>query len=154
MGGHPVHNLIKVRRAYSLLELALVIAIIAVISAMALPRMSNSYARWRVDMAARRAAADFQWIRSRARAAGHSKTVVFNTALGQYSVAALGDSNDPNANYLLDVGKNFNASISSANFGGTNSLTFDGYGQPQASGSVVFSLGSCQRLFFRMPAAP
>jgi prepilin-type N-terminal cleavage/methylation domain-containing protein len=129
---------------YTLLEMVMVLAIVAIVAAMAWPRFAPATARYRAEMAARRAAADLEWIRRRARAAGSSRTVTFDANAGTYTVAKMGDANDPNANYCVTVRQTYSAELS-ASFGGSSTLTYDGYGQPQASGSVTFTAGSIQR---------
>lgn len=128
----------------TMLEMVLVLAIVAVVAVIAWPRVAAPTARYRAEMAARRAAADLEWVRRRARAAGSSRTITFDANGGAYSVARLGDASDPNANYSLDVRNTYSAELS-ANFGGGPALTFDGYGEPQAAGRVTFTVGTVQR---------
>jgi Tfp pilus assembly protein FimT len=137
----------RTRRAASavtLLELLLVLAIVTVLGAMAMPRLVPANARYHAEMAARRAAVDLEWVRRRARAAGSSLTIAFDANAGTYTVAHLGEGSDPNANYQLNVRKTYDVELS-ANFGGASTLTFDGYGQPQTVGRVTFTYGAMQR---------
>jgi prepilin-type N-terminal cleavage/methylation domain-containing protein len=129
---------------FTLFELLLVLAIVGVVSVIALPRFARSTAGYRAEMAARRAAADLEWVRRRARAAGSSRTIAFDANGGAYTIARMGDANDPNAGYVLDVRKTYDVGLS-ANFGGAPTLTFDGYGQSVTAGRVTFTAGAFQR---------
>src|SRR5437763_12147293 len=79
------------RGAFSLIELMLVIAIIAVVSAMALPRYSNSLHAYRATMAAKRIASDLQLAQFRARSLSTTRTVTFTAAASSYQLAGESD---------------------------------------------------------------
>lgn len=129
----------------SLLELVLVLAIVAVMAAMAVPRYGGSAARYRAQMAARRAAADLELVRRRARAASADRSVTFDTGAETYLAASLGEPNNPSADYRVDLGHAFDVDIVSASFQGQPTATFDGYGIPVAAGQVVIRAGDYQQ---------
>src|SRR5687767_1140695 len=63
--------------ALTLVEMVLVVAITALISAIALPRYANSIARYRAESAARRVAADLALAQNSASTTGRPQSIVF-----------------------------------------------------------------------------
>ncbi|HLP85045.1 MAG TPA: type II secretion system protein [Phycisphaerales bacterium] len=78
------------RRAFSLLELTIVLAIVAVTSAITLPKYFDSVRRTRVEGAARRMAADIERLRDRAREQGREQRFVL--ASGGYALISTDDA--------------------------------------------------------------
>lgn len=118
----------------------IVIAILAVAGAIAMPRYAAAVERYQVDAAARRIAADLSLARSQARAASASRTVTFtvSTTASQYVVSGAADPDHPSAAYIVSLaGSPYRVRLTSANFGGSASVTFSGYGATSAGGSVV-----------------
>ena len=127
----------RARRGFTMVELVLVLAIVSVIAAIAIPRFSSAAARYRVKAAARRVAADLQQARAMARATSSNVGIKFTvSAQGSYrfSTSAARDvdggnvvtlSNDP---YLTEITK--------ADFAGTTIVSFNGFGIG-TSGSVM-----------------
>ena len=53
--------------------------------------------------------------------------------------------NQPNQTYTVNLNTNpYNATVSSVNFNGGLSLSFDGFGTPQQGGSMVVSVADRQ----------
>ncbi len=67
-------------RGFSMIELVIVLVIIGVTAAIAVPRYANSIQRTKVDGAARRMAADIERLRDRARAQGREQRLYVATA--------------------------------------------------------------------------
>src|SRR5438045_9793911 len=76
---------------FSLIELMLVIAIIAVVSAMALPRYANSLHAYRATMAAKRIASDLQLAQYRARSLSTIRTVTFTISSSSHQLVGATD---------------------------------------------------------------
>lgn len=134
------------QRAFTLLELVLVLAIITVLAAIAVPRYTAAQQNFRAAAAARRLVADLGLARSRARAQSNSQTVVFNLASSQYQMPGVPDLRNPANTYtVLLGGAPYQARLVSVTFGGTSQVTFDGYGMPNCGGTVVLSAGGVQR---------
>ena len=133
-------------RAFSLIELMLVIAIISVFGAIAIPRYANSLQQYRAHLAAKRVATDLKMAQFRARALSTSRTVTFTVTGSSYQIAGETDLIRSGTTYtvqLLDLP--YRATITSAQFGaaaGTSSISFNGFGMPNNGGSITVVSGN------------
>ena len=126
-------------RAFSLIELVIVIVIIGIIAAIAVPRYASSLDNYRASLAARKVAADVAMAQAVARAASRSVTVTFDPALDHYTIEG-GQSQRVN---LSDAP--FSSSVQ-ADFGaGGSALVFDGYGRNNNPGILRLRSGQAQR---------
>ncbi len=131
-------------QAFSLVELVLVVAILAVLGAIALPRFGRSVGRQRLAAAASRVAADLRWARSRAVLRSTAAGVVFPVA-GQALSYQMFSSPD------LDRGMPMSGTstvtpapgvvVTACDFGGDTGLYYDGFGVPDSGGSISIQLG-------------
>jgi len=129
-----------------MIELMLVMTIVAVFSAIAVPRFSQSTDRYRVDAAAGRIEADFQLARTRARITSSTLTIVFDIDRDQYSIAGLADLNQSGSSYTVELGNGqYEADLISAVFTEGAQISFNGYGVPGGAGTVVLTVGNQQR---------
>jgi prepilin-type N-terminal cleavage/methylation domain-containing protein len=134
------------RRAFSLLELLLVLAITVIIAAMAAPRYATSANRYHLDAAARRVAADLALAQAQARASSKGLTVTFYTSSSTYQVPGVVPLDRRPGTYTVDLKADpYAATIVSASFGGQPTLTFDMYGGVSSGGSVVVQAGGTQK---------
>ena len=117
----------------SLLELVVVIAIVAVVSAIALPRYAGAVTRYRGELAARRIVTDLNFARIKARQTSSAIAVVFDTTREHYSI----ETAPPTLVVLTD--KPYKVKLCTANFGGSNTVQFDGFGTPNSGGIVVLT---------------
>ncbi len=130
------------RNAFSMIELILVLAIIAVLAATAAPRYANALANYRAEVAARRIVADLDLARAEARSAGASRTVTFDVSDSTLSITQLADMDNTAATYVVDLAAEpYGARIVWAEFGGDAAVVFDGYGQADTGGKVVVRVG-------------
>ena len=133
------------RRGYSLVELVMVMALIAIIAALAAPRWVKATQHYAADLAAQRVAGDIALAQSRANFSSTSVTISFATP-GRYQISGMSDPNKPSQTYTVDLTASpYTAALSNINFGGTTSLTFDGYGVPKQSGSLLVSVAGWSR---------
>ncbi len=116
------------RRAFSLLELVIVLGILVTLSAIAVPKYARSLARYRTEAAARRIKAELTLARRTAKISGASLTV---------------DAFEYQA--ILSEAP-YQATIISADFDGDQTVVFDPYGIPDNGGSVVVQVGATQRV--------
>lgn len=128
---------------FSLVEVVIVVTIIGIFSAIAIPRYANSLVRYRLDAAAHRVVADLDYARQLARQTSASKTVHFMLSPDKVHLMGVPDPDDPGIDYMtcLNVAP-YRAAIDSADFGGDTKVIFDGYGMPDSDGSVQISIGS------------
>ncbi len=130
---------------FSLIEFMLVIAIIAVVSAIAIPRYANATKMYRVNLAAKRIAQDLQMAQFRARTLSASRTVVFSASADDYRIAGEKDFADSTAAYKVKLAElPYLVDLASAQFGttvGTASVTFNGFGMPDNAGTITITSG-------------
>jgi prepilin-type N-terminal cleavage/methylation domain-containing protein len=130
------------RRGFSFLELVVVLAILAVVAGMAVASYGPALHRYRADAAARHIVADLGLARAKARQASQGQTVVFSLTNQTVRLNGVADLDRPTATYEVRLAEApYYARIVSANFGGATQVTFDGYGTPSSTGTVVIEVG-------------
>lgn len=131
------------RRGYSLIELLMVMTIVGVVAAIAAPRYGNAASRYAAESAAHRIAADLEQARELAKGASTSYVVSFKTGAGAYEFGPAGtDASSPFFQVVRVDREPYGVTIESADFASTKVLTFNGYGVPDAGGSVLITKGS------------
>ena len=134
---HPTSPL-RHSPAFTLVELTVVLSLIAIVSAVAIPRYWSSIARYRVDLASRRLAADLSLAQTRARTTGQFRNVVFAASNAAYALPEETSFNTGTGAQTVDLSVDpyfvsFNAFTTTD---GGRRITFDGFGQP-AQGLTV-----------------
>ena len=143
-GRGPHHS--RRSSAFSLAEAMIVLAIMAVLSAIAIPRFANAIQTSAVDLAARRLAADLRLAQAQAIKTVTQKSVTFDTAANTYTLVGMTLPDHPSKTYTVKIGERpyEGAKITSVDFSGTT-LTFDRFGGPVTAGTVVISLQGRQK---------
>jgi len=139
-------------RAFTLIELLIVLSVIGTVSLIAVPRYARSLERYQADAAARRIVADLQRAQARARTKGAHVTVAFDTDLDRYEIPDVPSLKDPTSGTVVEVGAApFRATLVTAAFDNpvaadlTSDVIFDGYGMPDSGGSVLIRAGDVTR---------
>ncbi|MHC5113199.1 MAG: GspH/FimT family pseudopilin [Planctomycetota bacterium] len=129
-------------RAFSLIELVIVLIIVGTIAVIAAPRYARSAEHYRADAVSLRIAADLEVARSRARATGGDVTVIFDAGNDRYAIPQLPSEANPAAGTVVYLAPApYRSNIAAVSFNGTSSVTFDGYGLPTVGGWVVVVSG-------------
>ena len=133
-------------RGFSLLELVLVLGIVAILAAIAIPRHGNAVSRYRADLAARRIVQDIELAQTRARAQGAAQSIRIRQGVDEiviFNAAGL----DPHiSEYCTEIWDSpYRANITQSNFDGDNYLIFDGWGVSDSGGYAVLWVGSEKR---------
>lgn len=128
---------------YSLVELILVIAIMAVLSGIAIPRYGRGTNRYRAEATAKRVVAELQEAQQRARSASAPCTIAFSTSTSIITITnpTTGGVAGRTSQISLNVPP-YVSTIRSATFGSGSSLTFSGYGKPSNAGTIVVGSGT------------
>jgi Tfp pilus assembly protein FimT len=127
----------RARGAFSLLELTIVMLIVTVAAAVAVPRFADASARGRVRAAADRLVADIELARRSAHARSQDHVVDFPAAHDAYR---FGPDSGQATTVRLDISP-YGASVESAAFGAGRTLRFTPLGTPSAAGAVVLRVG-------------
>jgi prepilin-type N-terminal cleavage/methylation domain-containing protein len=144
--GYKVH---VERRGFTLVELLIVLVILSIVGLTAIPMMSSA-ADIQIRSATNMIAADIEYARSMAISRGQDYSVVFDKDADSYKIV------DPNGTVIQHpVKKGFTyevnfrkesrlsrVDIASADFNGTQTVTFDCLGSPVNGGSVSLQAGA------------
>ncbi len=137
------------RAALTLVEIVIVVLIIGVLSAIAVPKYAVTMRYVQLEAAAERVAADLRYARQYAKTKGTTQSVVFTPATDTYTLPGMNDVDHPSQAFAVDLTSGeYPASIASASLGSGGAETtvvFDLYGRPDFGGTVVVQLGSEQR---------
>ena len=146
-----------------MVELVVVLLVIGIMAAVAMPRFSRMTSRFHVEAAARRIVADLNQVRARAITVGSStgEHVSFYPATDRYRMVGDPDPDHPNNEYWVEFAKtSYPVDLVSATFTNTQGVTslvgvkYDLHGLPEsgsataaplASGAIVVASGSQQR---------
>lgn len=146
---HPGRRRDSVTRwtGYTVMELVCALGIIAVFAAAGTPKFAKAICARRADAAARRVAADMEWLRSTARTTSTSQSMTFNTSASSYSLASFTNPDAPGTAYAVALADGtYKSQLVSVNVGGSGSvLTFNGYGLPVAAATIVVKSGTTSR---------
>ena len=133
------------RRGNSLIELVIVILVMSIIAAAAMPKFADSLQLSRVNSAAKRIVADLATAQARARMISASQSVVFtvSSAKSQYQLVGMPNPDRVSVSYTVALSQDpYYASLRSVDLGGDATIIFNGYGSPDSAGIIVVQVGS------------
>jgi len=134
-------------RGFTLIELVLVMFIVGIVGAMAVPRFVGFLGNARANAAITRIKSDLAAARLRAKQTGQHQTIVFDTARNEYQIAGWESLKRSADSYTVNLAADpYQATLVTADFDGSATLVFDGWGQPVsesdnpiASGTITIS---------------
>src|SRR3954466_3513174 len=88
---------------FSLFELVIVLAIVAIVSAITVPRYSSSLDNYRASFAARKIAADIALAQTTARSSSSSRTLTFANGGRAYGISGLAALDAAAGTYSVDL---------------------------------------------------
>ncbi len=130
---------------FSLLEVVLVLAILAIFTALAAPRYARASGRYRADLAARRVLGDLRLAQWYAKTVSASRTVSFSTTTDQYQLLSIPAPDGVSGDYTVALSAEpYRADLTNVSFS-AGKVTFTGWGLPDQAGTVVLTVGGEQR---------
>ena len=109
----------------------------SIFAAVATPAFMDSLLFHRVETAARRVKGDIDYARQRSRLTSTTQPITFTGST--YTLGGTAKSlNNANAAFTINLLKSpYSLDSATANFGGQQTFSFDGYGTPSSGGTVV-----------------
>jgi prepilin-type N-terminal cleavage/methylation domain-containing protein len=130
------------RRAFTLVEMIMVVMVIGILAAVAAPRFHRGLLHQRSLRAAQRVGHDLRWARQRALTTSTPQRVVFTVASSSYALAGVPHPDRPAISYQVDLRQPpLEANLSAADFGGDAEVVFDVHGVPDSGGTVQIQVG-------------
>ena len=136
----------RFRRAYTLVEVLIVVAILGIVSAAVVPSMLSAGAMG-VQAAARIIVSDLLYAQNEAIAHQAERRVTFDVGANAYrlvdengSALSVDWKNGKDNNYIIDFTKDSRfqgVTITSVNFNDGNTVSYDDLGTPSSGGSVT-----------------
>lgn len=134
-------------RGFSVVELILVVAILAMLGALVVPQIGSAGSGYRADAAARRIAADLNYARGQARLTSTAHSIEFDAAANRYTFADLNHPDRSSAKYAVSLARPpYEVTLKGADFEGATTLTYSAFGLPSAGGEVEIRCGSAARV--------
>lgn len=134
---HNIRIINRRRRAFSLVELVIVLLVMSIFAAASAPAFIDSLLFGRVESAARRLKADLELVRQTARLKSTSQTLTFAGSIYTTSTAIKNLDRPQQTNSVNLATSPFELTAVTANFGGLQTVSFDGYGTPSTGGTVL-----------------
>lgn len=129
-------------RAFTIVELVLVLAITAILAGLAVPRFARADARYRVRLAAERVARELEHARERAVTRATAQTITFNTGATSFTLVAMPDPDRTTIDYTISLAAApLRIERLSTTFSGST-FSFNGFGVPSAAGTVTVAASS------------
>ena len=127
--------------------MSIVMLLTAILTAVAVPKWANALQNFRASSAASRIAADLALARSFAYSSSTSRTVTFAVASSSYTVDGVTPLNRASGTYVVSLNEDpYRCTLVSVwGQGGSQTITFDGYGKPNKGGTIIVAAGNAQK---------
>ena len=136
------------RRGFSYVEIVIVVLVLGILTAAAVPKYADTLVRMRLDAAARRIATDLATAQARACATSSSQTITFTLppAGNRYEIAGMSDPDRPGVTYAVNLAEApYQITLGAVDLGGDATLIYNGYGIPDSAGTIVIQAGKYAR---------
>lgn len=137
------------RAALTIVELVIVVLIIGILAASAVPAFHRSLTYHRAEAAAQRIRADLMLARKLAMTSGSKQTVSFAVSSDRYTLPGLEDVDHPSQPYQVHLADSpYAVSLEWAQFGEANDsdVEFNGFGVPDSGGKILIRAGNVGRV--------
>lgn len=135
------------RPGFTLVEILLVAAIIAIAAGIGVPRYAAAVARYRLTSTTQRIIHDFAFASQVARVQSAPATIRFDPVTDTYTIDGVSDPDRPGEPYTVNLTADpYAAQLDHADFDGNPNLTFDGYGDASVDGVVIIRSGSTMQV--------
>jgi type II secretion system protein H len=136
----------EARAGFTILELCVVLLVMAIVAAVAAPTFYSSLQYHELETAARRVALDLEQARHVARVLSEPQTLTFSNATTYTLSAGVKSLKSNDQTYSVDLsGHPYELDAVTLNLGGDTSVSFDGYGNTDTSGTIVLARGDSTR---------
>ncbi|MDB5385549.1 MAG: hypothetical protein JWM11_1195 [Planctomycetaceae bacterium] len=135
------------RPGISLSETLIAVGLMAVLSAVALPRWATAMQTQRLSQATSRIVADLSRAQDAAYNTSSAKVVTFTVGSSQYTISGIAALDHRSGSYVITLSDDpYQCRLVSV-WGqtGTQTITFDGYGLPDKGGSIIVASGPLQK---------
>ncbi len=125
-------------RAFTLIELSIVIVVVGVVAAVSFPKYAESRSRYQVELAARKVCVDATYVQNDARYGSVTRVIEYDlpTDTYKFAYARPGASASETALVILRD-EPFRVMLLKADFNSSSVLTFNGFGVPVAGGDLA-----------------
>jgi prepilin-type N-terminal cleavage/methylation domain-containing protein len=130
-------------QGFTLIELVIVVLIMGIAAATAAPKFAHSLRQSQLDAACLRIKADLNLARQTAIGRSSSQSVQFTAGSGAYTLPGMTHPDHPSLTYSVNLsGEPYAATVSAVSFGGSSTIQFDRFGQPNAGGTITVTVGA------------
>lgn len=142
-------------RAFTLIELVVVIVIMAIMAAVTIPRFASASNRYRVDAAVQQILADVNMTAAVANRASASRTISFDPDNDRYTLVGQASPSDPAQDWIIELGlEPFGVNLARVTFGADDDLPISGHGLLAESGELTVTAGrTARKLIFTQGSA-
>src|SRR4051812_20278027 len=113
------------RHGFTVMELTIVMLIVGILGAIAIPQYSASLSRYAAEAAAQRVVADLGLAQASGRTSSKNETTLFNVLQNTYQMAGVRNAEPAATTYLVDLNRPpYQARLVSVAFGNATQVTF------------------------------